>query len=89
MPISDITFSKVAAQTLVRMPRNTAQRVRSKIRQYAVDPASLANNVEAIVGELGAFRLKVGDWRIVFRLAAGVMHVRAMTSRGSAYRVRR
>ena len=71
------------------MPRNTAERLRSKIRQYATDPASLDNNVEAIVGEFGAFRLKVGDWRIVFRLDQDVMHVRVIASRGSAYRVRR
>jgi len=89
LPIHDIAFSKVAARTLLRMPRNTAERLRSKIRQYAANPASLGNNVEAIAGEFGAFRLKVGEWRIVFRLDHDVMHVRVITSRGGAYRVRR
>ena len=84
-----ITFSKDAARTLVRLPQNTAVRLRLKIWQFAEDPARLANNLDAIVGEPGVFRLRVGAWRIVFRLDGDVMRVRLIASRGQAYRVRR
>lgn len=48
------------------MPANTARRVRSKMKQYAADPESLAGNIRALKGEPGYLRLRVGDWRVVF-----------------------
>jgi mRNA interferase RelE/StbE len=47
------------------MPANTTRLIRSKIEQYAADPASLANNVLKLQGREG-FRLRVGDWRVIF-----------------------
>ena len=41
-----IVYSRDAVKTLARMPTNTARLIRSKITQYAGDPASLANNVK-------------------------------------------
>jgi mRNA-degrading endonuclease RelE of RelBE toxin-antitoxin system len=51
-------------------------RITAKIRQYADDPQSPANNVAAMVGQPGVYRLRVGDWRVVFDLhEAGTVHV--------------
>ena len=57
---------KDALGTLRRMPANISALVRSKIEQYVAKPASLANNVKALKGESGVFRLRVGDWRVLF-----------------------
>jgi mRNA interferase RelE/StbE len=46
------------------MPKNTAQRIMSKIEAYAADPASQANNVTTLKGRDGV-RLRVGDWRVI------------------------
>jgi mRNA interferase RelE/StbE len=46
------------------MPHNDADRIRDKVRQYAADPKSLANNVKTLVGS-SYTRLRVGDWRVI------------------------
>lgn len=61
-----ITFSKEALRTLLRMPANTAKLIRAKIDQYAADPQALAMNVKSLKGEAGIYRLRVGDWRVLF-----------------------
>ena len=62
-----IEYSRDAQKVLVRMPANTAQLVRSKIEQLASDPLGSNNNVKRLKG-MDAFRLRVGDWRIVYEL---------------------
>lgn len=80
-----ITFSKDALRTLRRMPANVAALIRSKIEQYATDPASLANNVKALKGEEGVFRLRVGDWRVIFAEDGVVIAIIRVAPRGAAY----
>ena len=46
------------------MPANRARLIKSKIEQYAVDPASQANNVINLQGP-GGMRLRVGDYRVI------------------------
>ncbi|MGB3805184.1 MAG: type II toxin-antitoxin system RelE/ParE family toxin [Sphingopyxis granuli] len=65
------------------MPANTARLIRSKIEQYASDPASLANNVKALKGR-DAVRLRVGDWRVIMEDGV-VVAVLEIGSRGSIY----
>ncbi|MGO8269290.1 type II toxin-antitoxin system RelE/ParE family toxin [Rhizobium ruizarguesonis] len=80
-----IAYSRDALKTLLRMPSNTASLIRSKIEQYAAEPASLANNVKALKGNPGVFRLRVGDWRIVFSETGEVISIIKVAPRGSAY----
>lgn len=80
-----ITYSKDALRTLRRIPANVAATIRAKIEQYAADPASLANNVTALRGETGVFRLRVGDWRVVFTEDGIVVAVIRIAPRGSVY----
>ncbi len=67
------------------MPRNRAERIRDKVRAYADDPMSQANNVVRLKGDDGLMRLRVGDWRVVMR-DENVLQVLYVASRGSAYR---
>lgn len=67
------------------MPRNRAVRIREKIRAYADDPVSQANNVARLKGDDGLVRLRVGDWRVVMR-DENVLQVLYVASRGNAYR---
>jgi mRNA interferase RelE/StbE len=80
-----ITYSKDALKTLSRMPANTARLIRSKIEQYAADPGSLANNVKQLKGGSGELRLRVGDWRVIFREDGIVIAVIRIAPRGGAY----
>ena len=80
-----LVFTRAAARALSRMPRDSEDLIRSKLRQYARDPASLANNVKALKGEDGRYRLRVGDWRAVFTSEPERIIVHAVGPRGSIY----
>ncbi|MCX5513378.1 cytotoxic translational repressor of toxin-antitoxin stability system [Kaistia algarum] len=83
--MKQITFHSEAVKALTRMPANTARLIRSKIAQYAADPASLANNVKALKGREGYLRLRVGDWRVIFTEDGEVIAIIRIAPRGGAY----
>lgn len=79
-----VTYKPAALKALRRMPRNEAERIRSKVRQYADDPASQANNVRALKGREG-IRLRVGNWRVIMDDQAEVLDVLKIGPRGGVY----
>jgi mRNA interferase RelE/StbE len=80
-----IRYTPIALKALRRMPRNTADLVRRKIQEVAVDPTA-ARNVKKLKGRDG-YRLRVGDWRVVYDLDKGVLVliVIEIGPRGSIY----
>ncbi len=81
-----IEYSKSAAKALRKMPRNTANTIRAKIRALAADPYAPNNNAAKLQGREG-YRLRVGDWRVLYdiiknRLIVTVLDVKP---RGGAY----
>ena len=67
------------------MPRNTRDFVRAKLDELAADPMA-ARNVKQLVGRPG-YRLRVGDWRVIYTLDAGLLVVRVLDvePRGGMY----
>lgn len=59
----------------------------AKIDGLASDPLSPHNNVTALRGVEG-FRLRVGDWRVLYRLDTdtNLLRIAAIVPRGEAYR---
>src|SRR3546814_11535537 len=84
LPIFRIAYTRAALKALRRMPANTARTVRDKIELYAADPASLANNVRKLQGRAG-YRLRVGDWRVIFDEDGAVLAILEIRPRGWAY----
>lgn len=82
--MKSVTYKPAALKVLRRMPRNEAERIRTKVRQYADDPASQANNVKALKGREG-IRLRVGDWRVIMDDQAEVLDVLKIGPRGGIY----
>jgi len=80
-----VRYTADALKTLRRMPRNTADLIRRKVQEVAADPAH-ARNVTKLKGRDG-YRLRVGDWRVVYDLDAGmlVLIVIEIGPRGSIY----
>lgn len=74
-----------ALKTLRRMPRNTADLIREKVREVAANPAA-ARNVIKLKGRDG-YRLRVGDWRVLYTLESGelVLFVIEIGPRGGVY----
>lgn len=62
-----VEYSRDALKALLRMPSNTARLVRIKVEQLAADPFAPNNNVKRLKG-MDAFRLRVGDWRVVYEI---------------------
>ncbi|WP_085441204.1 type II toxin-antitoxin system RelE family toxin [Magnetofaba australis] len=79
-----ITYSKQAARALTRMPANERKRVRGKIREYATNPDQQANNVKKLQGREG-YRLRVGNWRVIFTQDGRVMAIHEIGARGGVY----
>jgi mRNA interferase RelE/StbE len=65
--VSRIEYSRDALKALLRMPSNTARLIRTKVEQLAADPFAPNNNVKRLKG-MDAFRLRVGDWRVVYEI---------------------
>ncbi|HEY8604704.1 type II toxin-antitoxin system RelE family toxin [Tsuneonella suprasediminis] len=82
--MENVILSKQAAKVLGRMPRNTADLIRSKVSQLAQDPDAQANNVKWIAA-FGCYRLRVGDWRVFFDRDGNILNILAIRPRGNAY----
>jgi mRNA interferase RelE/StbE len=82
--MGQIVYASGALRALRRMPANEARKIRSKIEQYADDPASLANNVKRLKGRPG-YRLRIGDWRVIFDRNGRDLTILAIGARGGIY----
>ena len=82
----EIVFSKDARHQLRRMRTDDAKRIIDKIDHLAVDPFASNPNASALKG--GGFRLRVGDWRVLYEIdgTAHLLQVVAVLPRGRAYR---
>lgn len=82
--MKQVSYSKDALKTLRRIPVNEARRIRLKIEQYAADPSSQSQNIIKLQGREG-YRLRVGDWRVIFADDGTVIAVIAIGARGGIY----
>lgn len=83
----DIVFTKQADRALRKMPRNVAKRIRSKLDDLAMDPYGPNHAVTRLQGRSG-YRLRVGDWRIIYELEDDILRIVVMkvAPRGEVYR---
>jgi mRNA interferase RelE/StbE len=80
--VKTIRYTRAAARAL-RRHRNVADRIVAKIEDYAKDPNSLANMV--ITMSTGHQRLRVGDFRVIFRENAVELEILDIGPRGGIY----
>jgi mRNA interferase RelE/StbE len=69
-----VDYSAEALGTLARMDRAVAKRLRGKILALARNPLTPNNNVKKLAGIEG-YRLRVGDWRIIYTFRHEVLTV--------------
>lgn len=82
----EIRFSKAAARALLRS--NKRNLIRAKIDELATEPLSVSPNVIRLTGR-SEYRLRVQDWRIIFRIEDDLLWIDDMAPRGSAYEERK
>ncbi|MGQ0659296.1 type II toxin-antitoxin system RelE family toxin [Sphingosinicella sp.] len=80
----EIRFSRSAAKALLRSNKRTL--IREKIGALAANPLLLSANVKRLQGR-PEYRLRVQDWRVIFRIEDGMLWIDDIAPRGSAYEV--
>ncbi len=80
-----ITFSKQAKKTLLRMQKKTADNIVSHIRKLAENPARTDLDIKKLHGRDG-FRLRVGDWRILYTEDGLILSIEKIGPRGDVYK---
>jgi mRNA interferase RelE/StbE len=65
---------------------NRAAMIRKKVAAYAANPQSQRNNVKRMIGtNRTRFRLRVGDFRVIFEVEDDVMSIIMIGPRGEIY----
>src|SRR3546814_21037125 len=77
----DIRFSRTAAKALLRCGKRAL--VREKIDQLSTEPLALSANVKKLQRR-PEYRLRVQDWRIIFRLEGDILWIDDIPPRGAA-----
>ena len=82
-----VVLSRFAKRTMGRLPENIRDTIDAKIEALAADPTAANNNVKPLHGEPG-FRLRIGDWRVLYEIdhQRRLVQVRSIRNRGEAYR---
>lgn len=82
----EVEYSRDALKALKAMPRNASGTIRSKLAALAADPFASNNNVIRLQGS-DAYRLRVGDWRVIYGVHDGVLTIEVLKirPRGGAY----
>ena len=80
----NIAFSKSAIRVLRKMPKNDRERIQGYIAAYAENPAAKKNNVEKLQGRDG-YRMRVGNWRVIFSREGNVIAILEIGARGQIY----
>jgi mRNA-degrading endonuclease RelE of RelBE toxin-antitoxin system len=84
MPPFGIEWLDEARADVRRLDRPTAMRIFQGILHYA---QSGAGRIEPLHGGMaGSFRLRVGDYRVLFALADNTMRIFGVRHRSEAYR---
>ena len=78
----EIRFSKSASKALLRADKRVL--LRQKIDELAVEPLPIGPNVKKLQGR-PEYRLRVQNWRIIFRIEDGVLWIDDVGPRGSIY----
>ena len=84
----DLVFEKAASKVLARIQPKLAASMIRKLEAIAADPSANHTNVKPLAGRRNAYRLRRGDWRIVYFVdrATRQMHVLAIETRGDIYK---
>jgi mRNA interferase RelE/StbE len=76
----NIIFSKSAIKAIERMDAYTKKRIQQGIYNLPT------GDVKKLQGYSAAFRLRIGDWRILFEMLPGEIRINDVLPRGDAYK---
>jgi len=77
-----IRYAQAVVKQLERMSPDVARRIRSKIERLSND---LAGDVKRLTNYSPEYRLRVGDWRVLFNVAGDTVSIERISHRSDAY----
>ena len=82
-----VITTKSFNKAIARLPANWRKRIVAKIKEVAADPYAPNNNLTKLQGRDAAYRLRVGDWRVIYELYDDrlVMVILEVGPRGGIY----
>jgi mRNA interferase RelE/StbE len=80
--MKQVRYDRAALRALYRH-KNMRERIEEKIAAYAADPASMANMVKRLT--TGDLRLRIGNFRVIFRETPTHIDVLDLGLRGDVY----
>jgi len=81
----NITLSKSALKFLRKCPKNIRIILEEKIETLANKPRTLANNIKKIKGSPDLYRLRVGDYRILYNENGDILNIIKIGTRSNIY----
>ena len=84
----EVRYQKHAARQILRLRGDVARRISAKIKMVAADPYGKHPNATRMRHREGSFRLRVGDWRVLYFLddETKSLLVTKVDHRGEVYR---
>lgn len=83
--MKEIIYSAQAQKFLSKIVLADSQKIRNKIKQYALAPETLKNQVKRLKG-LPFYRLRVGDYRVVFDENGVILNIIKVGHRSDVYK---
>lgn len=83
-----LVIEKAAAKRLIKLQPTVRAALLARLGAIAAAPFAEHANVKALKGEKDLFRLRHGDWRVVYRVirVADELHVVVVETRGDVYK---
>ncbi|MEH2158507.1 type II toxin-antitoxin system RelE family toxin [Nostoc sp.] len=69
----EIKFSKGAKKQFMKLPLDVQERIQTKINDLAIEPRP--NGVKKLQGDDNSYRIRVGDYRVVYELDDDILIV--------------
>lgn len=77
-----IRYAAAVVRELEKMSPEVARRIRSKIGRLSPD---LAGDVKRLTNFSPEYRLRVGDWRVLFNISGDMISIEQVSHRSDAY----
>ena len=77
-----VRYAQAAVKPLEKMSPDGARRIRSKIDRLTND---LAGDVKRLTNYSPEYRLRVGDWRVLFNVNGDMISIERISHRSDAY----
>lgn len=82
----EITYKKQATKMLNSIQKTHKRRIVEAIHRLAENPERTDLDTKKLSG-MDLFRLRVGDWRILYDVTGLILAIEKISSRGSAYKM--